>query len=360
MTKRIIIIINLLLASLSISAKEEVKGSDSRITYIGRTEIISDTVSFDFSGVTSIVTFHGTSLELEYSDTGCSYINVWVDEIPAATNSNTIKLGDKGTISLVSGLKKGIHTVTIQKRTEGKEGKLSYISFCTNGHFIQSRGIKDRKIEFIGDSYTCGYGTESNSRYDKFLAETENCNLTYAAIIGRYFDADISLISHSGRGIARNYNSMDPGVTMVSKYSQTFDEYTHPEWDSSAFIPNIVVIYLGTNDFSKNLQPSLEKWTEEYSRLLKQIRNNYGEEVPILCVASKASNLLADYVKHAVTSSCFNNIHWTAIQESAHNDENDLGAADHPKYSGHRKVASCIIPYISTLTGWDMPFKPYE
>jgi hypothetical protein len=69
---------------------------------------------------------------------------------------------------------------------------------------------------------------------------------------------------------------------------------------------------------------------------------------------------MGDYVEHAVTESGISNVHWTSIQASAHNNENDLGAAYHPNYAGQRKVASCVIPYISTLTGWDMPFKPYE
>ena len=172
---------------------------------------------------------------------------------------------------------------------------LTFTSFCTDGTFSQARSIKERTIEFIGDSYTCGYGTESSSKHDKFLAETENCNLTYAAISGRYFDADIVHISHSGRGIVRNYNSIDPGETMVKKYDQTFDEVDSLKWEASGFTPDIVVIYLGTNDFSKNLQPSLTSWSREYKKLLTMIRQNYGEEVPILCVASKASRLMGDY-----------------------------------------------------------------
>ena len=358
--RNIVLTASLLLAFLTLEAKEQIKGSDPRITYVGRTEVLGESVSFDWSGVTGIITFKGTSLELEYSDSGCSYINVWIDEEPSARNGRTVRLGEEGTISIACGLKKGTHTVTIQKRTEGKEGRLCFSAFHTDGEFLQSRELKERKMEFIGDSYTCGYGTESGSRYDKFLAETENCNLTYAAIAGRYFDADITLVSHSGRGVARNYNSIEPGITMVSKYSQTYDECEEPQWNPSPFTPDIVVIYLGTNDFSKGLQPSLEKWTREYGKLLTKVRNNYGENVPILCVASKASSLMGSYVEHAVTTSGIANVHWTSIQEAAHNDGSDLGAADHPNYSGQRKVASCVIPYISTLTGWDMPFKPYE
>ena len=358
--KRIIFIAGVLLACNSMSAKEAINGNDDRITYIGRTYCSEGKVSFDWSGVKTVIDFYGTSLEMEYADSGCSYINIWVDEEPSALNSKTLKLGGSGKITLASDLKKGHHTLTIQKRTEGNEGMLTFESFHTDGTFHQARSIKERTIEFIGDSYTCGYGTESSSKHDKFLAETENCNLTYAAIAGRYFDADIVHISHSGRGIARNYNSIEPGETMVKKYDQTFDEVDSLKWDASGFTPDIVVIYLGTNDFSKGLQPSLTSWSREYKKLLTKIRNNYGEDVPILCVASKASRLMGDYVEHAVTESGISNVHWTSIQASAHNNENDLGAAYHPNYAGQRKVASCVIPYISTLTGWDMPFKPYE
>ena len=358
--KRMIILAALLLACPAMSAKEDMNGDDSRITYIGRTESVDGKTSFDWSGVTMIVTFSGTSLEMDCSDSGWSYLNIWVDEEPRPSSGRILRLGDDCRTTLASGLRKGNHTAVIQKRTEGKEGMITVNSFHTDGRFMQSRALKDRRIEFIGDSYTCGYGTESASRYDKFLAETENCNLTYAAIAGRYFDADIVHISHSGRGIARNYNNLEPGVTMVKKYSQTHDERETPEWDASGFVPDIVVIYLGTNDFSKNMQPSLSSWTTEYGKLLAKVRSNYGPEVPILCVASKADRLLGDYVRQAVEESGITNVHWTAIQKAAHNDGSDLGAADHPNYSGQRKVASCIIPYISTLTGWDMPFKPYE
>ena len=77
-------------------------------------------------------------------------------------------------------------------------------------------------------------------------------------------------------------------------------------------------------------------------------------------MASKANELMGDYVAEAVHRSGVPNVHWTAIQDAAHNDTTDLGASWHPNYPGHRKVASCVIPYIATLTAWDMPFEPYK
>ena len=90
--KRIIFIAGVLLACNSMSAKEAINGNDDRITYIGRTYCSEGKVSFDWSGVKTVIDFYGTSLEMEYADSGCSYINIWVDEEPSALNSKTLKL----------------------------------------------------------------------------------------------------------------------------------------------------------------------------------------------------------------------------------------------------------------------------
>ena len=62
-----------------------------------------------------------------------------------------------------------------------------------------------RHIEFIGNSLTCGYGVEGKDRSEPYKAETENCNLSYATIIARYFNADYTLIAHSGRGVTEMF-----------------------------------------------------------------------------------------------------------------------------------------------------------
>ena len=343
------------------AVKAALPASSEKITFIGRTLPVDGAVSFDWSGVTAVVCFSGTFLELDYEATGDNYVNVWTDMEPAATGADVIRLKDGGKAVMVSGLKKGRHTVTIQKRNEGRQGRLTFKGLCTDGEFLQARSLKDRKIEAIGDSYTCGYGTEGKDRSEGFKVETENCNLTYAAIIGRFFNADVAYVSHSGQGVARNYGGASPECTMVHRYLRTFDEAVEPIWKvSPSFIPDIVLIYLGTNDFSTKQQPILGKWSSDYKTLLQEVRSNYGGSVPILCIASKVDDLLAEYVKRAVLDSDIPNVYWTAIHDQAHDITSELGSGWHPNYKGHRKVATCIIPYISTITGWEMPFTPVE
>lgn len=360
--KKIFTIAFLLIAVTSFGSV--IPAGDGKVTYIGRTLEENGCVSFDWSGSEILVRFKGTELKMNCSQEGADWFNVWVDKAPAAAEDSRFKTQEgKQEITICSGLKKGIHEVTIQKRTEGGQGCITIESFETDGQFLETSKPHSRHIEFIGDSYTCGFGTEAASTKEPFRPEEENCNLTYAAIAGRYFDADINLVSHSGLGIVRNYNDGSPESTMVDKYSQVFDNHRQElMWDASvsAVRPDIVVIYLGTNDFSRGKQPSIEKWNEGYKKLISKVRANYGNDVPVLCVASRINPLMHYYVESAAKYCGFDNVHWTSIQWDAHNSTSDMGASGHPNYSGHRKVAACVIPYISTLTGWEMPVKPIE
>lgn len=135
---------------------------------------------------------------------------------------------------------------------------------------------------FVGASVTAfakdkAKVTENSVKDDPFKPETENCNLTYAAIASRYFDADCILVCHSGRGIARNYNDWGKGIartTMPEKYEYVFDEAEGPLCEKPEQTPDLVVVY--------------------------------------------------------------------------------LGASMHPNHVGQKKMAFNIIPYISTITGWEM------
>lgn len=342
----------------------ETPASDSRIEYTGRTLVNGDDVNYDWSGVYFRVRFNGPYLAMKCSDTKNCWFNLWIDKemTPEADRKFMVGEAKDTLIVLAEGLGKGEHEVILQKRTEGEQGRFTVHSFLSEGQILQAKGRKERHIEFIGDSYTCGYGTESQDKDDPFLAETENCNLTYAAITARYFGADFNLVSHSGQGIARNYDNYGQGYHMPHRYKQTFNTDKEIMWepDNAPYRPDVVVIYLGTNDFSTAQQPAESSFRNNYITLLRSIKENYGEDTPILCMASPADPYLYDYVRNAVVVSGLKNVAYMAVSYLAHNYEDDLGASWHPNYQGHIKVASCMIPYISTLTGWEMEEKAYK
>ena len=350
------------------TAESIIKASDSRITYIGRTEVKDGNVSFDWTGVYAKVRFQGNSLGFKVSDTKKNYYNVWLDSSMDTKPDKVVAVhGTDTTIALFSAeeLKarfgkdrkaaKAPHQVIIQKRTEGEQGITTISEFITDGEFLQADAPKDRIIEYIGDSYTCGYGTESSNK-ERFKPETENQNLTYACAVARYFDADQIVVAHSGMGIVRNYNSKFTDYCMPERYTQTFDTDKEPIWDakSCGLKPDITVIYLGTNDFSRGMQPAERLFVKNYIKLMKEVKDNYGEGHPILCMVPKHDYLMFEYVRKVLDSCGLKNVHMLALCQSVHDNVKDMGADGHPNYSGHLKIAHNVIPYVSTITGWEL------
>lgn len=364
MKTRFLLLLSLLSLALGVRAAmplRSIPASDPRIVYVGRTEVADQQVSFDWTGTYVRIRFVGKELKLRVRDNiAHNYFNLTLDR-PFSAYPDTILPTAADTLwTLASFKKKGEHTILLQKRTEGEQGTVTFVEFLTDGELLQAEPLHERMIEFIGDSYTCGYGAELTcTKADPFTPETESQSLTYAAIIARYFDADYVAVAHSGMGIARNYNSKFANWYMPHRYLQTFDTDSTAahRWDyrRSPFRPAVSVIYLGTNDFSTGLQPHYELFKNYYLQLIRSIQANWGPSHPILCVASPADEYLGIYVQRLVKESGISSLHYVVYEPSLYNQDSDLGASWHPNYRGHQKIAHELIPHIATVTSWPLP-----
>ena len=363
---------------------EVIPAADSRVTFVGRTLVENGDVSFDWTGVYFRIAFTGKSLSMRASDikwdtttemaaTRHNYYNVWIDAPMSAEPHRIIEVASMDTIIelidpvYLKNSKVKVHQVIVQKRTEGEQGKTIIHEFATDakGQFLQAEPIRKRQLEFIGASYDCGYGVDDSSRLAKFTPETENASRSFPAIISRYFDADYVVVAHSGMGAARNYNSKFDGYHMPDRYLQTFDMDSAQDtrWNATAsdIRPALTLIYLGGNDFSVSLQPSYEKFRDGYYRLIRYIKDNYGEDHPVLCVSSKAHSTLLDYMRDMVKFCPMSNVHFMACCPSLHlSTDEDLGASMHPNYIGHQKFSYAYIPYVATITGWGLQDNPVK
>ncbi len=361
-THRLISTLLILVLAGSAAAQTGFFGDDSRITYVGRTETKDHTVSFDWTGTYLRIAFEGTSLKMRCTDTERDYLNLWIDsEMQAEPDSVLIVEGDTLLTLFATPKRKNkakYHSVIVQKRTEGEQGRLTIKELIINGELLPAEPVRERLIEFIGDSYTCGYGAENSRSTDHFSPATETAAKTYAAIVSRYFDADYLLVAHSGMGICRNYNSKYSGYYMPQRYLQTYDTDSTVIYNAhkQGLKPSLTVVFLGGNDFSVGVTPEFEDFKRNYILLLQKIKANYGEDHPILCCAKWGNETLQDYVLRSVKGSGLTNISFVAAGNGLfHQDDHNLGADRHPNYEAHRKIAYMLLPYISTATGWELP-----
>jgi lysophospholipase L1-like esterase len=126
-------------------------------------------------------------------------------------------------------------------------------------------------MEIIGDSITAGYGDEGVSPCS-FSAETENHFLTYGAVAARSVGAELHTVAWSGKGIVYNY-----GDDMTEPLPDLYDRTIATEgaaWDFS-WQPDVVVINLGTNDFSTDNDPPQELYVGHYVDFLAHLRDVY-------------------------------------------------------------------------------------
>ena len=291
----------------------ETPASDSRICYTGRTVAEDGNVSFDWTGTDCRIRFSGPYLAVRCSDTKANYFNVWIDKEFSDKADKVIRTSGQDTLIVIAeNLGRGEHTAIIQKRTEGEQGTVTFHSFSTKGEIINSRATQGRFIEFI-----------------------------------------------SGQGVARNYDGDMKDITMLERYDRAMDMDANHEWgqEDISRIPDIVVIFLGSNDFSTGKQPRMQVFVERYLELVGKVRRNYGEDIPILCIASRTDPLLHSYISEACARD--GRLSLCTMHEKSYSNASDLGASYHPNRIGQRKIASIVIPYISSITGWEMPVEPY-
>lgn len=294
-----------------------------KIRFTGRAAENDDgSLSFDWSGCHFTFRFDGSRCAMRAADTGRNYYNVFVDG--RLYGKATVE-GASSCVPLAEGLAPGPHTVTVQKRTEAEQGRTTLYGIEADGALLDLPPAPSRLIEFIGDSHTCGYGTEGKTASEPFTPETENCDLAWGCIVARCFDADYVLTAHSGQGVVRNWG----------------DE---------------VVIKLGTNDCSTGITPSEAAFGKAFRELYGALREHYGS-VPILYVIPDGAEAFYPYMQSVMAGLEDSDLHCVMHFTGITNQDGDLGAGYHPNHRGHRKFAAAVIPYISTIMGWEMPME---
>ena len=174
------------------------------------------------------------------------------------------------------------------------------------------------KMEFIGDSITCGYGVEGKSELETFTTATENAAKGYAFLTAEALGADAVLTCYSGHGIVSGYTG-DPAVRNdadlvppyyekegrtefrlpTGKYAQETDR------DFSAFQPDYIVLNLGTNDLSwcGTDEARGKQYAELYKVFLKTVRrDNPGAR--ILCTLGVMGTGLNRMMSRAAEEYC--------------------------------------------------------
>lgn len=335
------------------------------VKLLGRTYMLNDTLWFSFSG---------TGVEFNFKGKSCSFVlcsdSIYNEETHQARFAIYVN-GELVADDVMDCAEKEVYALQNDEVTEAviRLVKLSESSdstmgikeiICEKDSVISPTEKKDLKIEFIGDSITCGYGVDGTLE-DVYSTHNENVTKAYAYLTAKSLDADYSMVSFSGHGIISGYTDNGEKVTyqLVPNYYTklgnsygVFADNIAPkdiEWDFSKFQPDIVVINLGTNDtsYARDNEERCMEYVREYCKFLGTVREK-NPKATILCVLGVMGQELCGYVEETVRrfkeETGENNIY--ALKLSAQAPENGVVVDYHPTYTSHRQAADEVVVFI--------------
>lgn len=356
----------------------DISPKDANIRYIGRVQQTFDAVAFAFPAVQIQTTFEGDAIDLKLRDYGLgtpaatNYYWVIVDGV--ASKLHVCK--DREIYPLARNLSEGPHSLTVIKRTESgpggqpNAGKGEFLGFrVREGTTLTSVDKPSRLMEFVGDSITCGYGNEVTTKDPDsfpFTSVNEDGWNAFGALTARALNADYVAVAASGRGVIRNYAGFEGDVVPKIYEATLHEDDTAPNWNHSSYSPDVIVVNLGTNDFSPGIEldqldAHREAFKQGYSDFLIRLRELHAESTIVVSVGP----MMSDGFPEGYNA-------WTSIRsdlKAVVEARNAAGDADvsyfefkaqsspygedwHPTIATHQKMANALVPFVAQLRGW--------
>ncbi|WP_264509661.1 SGNH/GDSL hydrolase family protein [Flavobacterium sp. N1719] len=254
----------------------------------------------------------------------------------------------------------GKHRVTLYKATEASSGNI-LIDLTTTTNLIPSQVPTRKRIEFIGDSITCGAQSDTSGvpcNQGQYF-DQHNAYFAYGPELARKLNCDFVLSSVSGIGMYRNWNDEHQSEPIMPEvYNNLYLDKNNAVPYNTSLAPEIVSICLGTNDLSygdgvkKRLPFNASTYTANYIAFIENIYQRYPNtqivilDSPMVSGAQKeALNIALEAVlKHFKKDKQHKRIQLFQFQTVfAH------GCTGHPSVSDHAQMAQQLYPFFQKI-----------
>lgn len=342
-------------SDVSGSQKEEVNQvalNDSLIHWFGRSSPDNDSVALEWSGSGFELCVTGGEVKaqifaLDNGDANCTWLGIYVDNM--RIDKIRLESGNKW-YTLVKGLPENKATaVKVVKLSEAQQGVAKVRGLTITGS-LSAVTKKTRKIVWIGDSITAGFGVYGSAS-DPFTTETQDITATYGYKISEAFNAEAQFIAASGYGVATS-NSGDtksgllPSIYPYTCFSKSADNKL---WDFNSFQPDIVVVNLGTNDVAGGSNAQTLK--NGVSSFLKQLRQ-YHPKAAIVWVYGFMIDGMSSEIRNEVDSFASTDKNTYYIQAKKINGSGEIGAVGHPSAAAHERLSKELKTELANILGW--------
>lgn len=332
-------------------AEKFIPATESHIRYMGRSLTTAEGhKAFNFPGFTAMLNFTGPSLSMATSP-GSGYFVVEIDSLPPRKVHYD---SCDSLLTLADNLAPGPHSARITYAIEGYQfqPRLKGFGIADTATALPATEKNRLKIEFIGNSMTCGYGTDAASEKDHFSYATENHCRSFAHLTGRALDADVNIVARSGIGVYRNYDGPregSPTGTMAQEYDKTMIYDDSAPWDFTTFQPDIICINLGTNDLSTG-NYDIALYEKAYSGFLDHVRAMNPKAKIVLLTGSMLTGRELAKVKAVLDRIARGRKEVYRFDFSPITGKYGYGADWHPSAARSRVMADELVRFLSAFS----------
>lgn len=255
----------------------------------------------------------------------------------------------------------GKHRVTLYKATEASSGNI-LVDFTATNNLIPSKVPARKRIEFIGDSITCGAQSDASvfPCNEGQYFDQHNAYFAYGPELARRLNYDFVLSSVSGIGMYRNWNDeheIEP--IMPEVYANLYlDKNSNVSYNTTVE-PDIVSICLGTNDLSngdgvkKRLPFNVKSYTTNYIEFIQNLYKRYPNTQLVILdspmVSGSQKELLNEALQIVVNYFKKDKKH-KPIQLFQFETVFAHGCTGHPSVADHAQMAQQLYPFFQKIT----------
>ncbi len=293
------------------------------------------------------------------------------ESFPEECSKKIILENKENNVVLYESEKEELVLIRVLKISEAAFGYAGFDFLEIDGKLVKKNYKKlektdNLKIEFIGDSITCGYGIEGIYMKDTFTTSQERSDKAYAFKTAKGLNAEFQCVSWSGIGLISKYvdasiDIPDTTITMPLLWPYTDKSASlrlgiEPEvWDESRFSPDIVVINLGTNDasFVRKEEGRRVLYVHNLRVLIESVHRR-SPNAKICCCLGVMGQDLCSSVKEAVElfNKDFPAVKIKAVELPVQVDEDGIATDWHPSEKTHGKVAEIMVKELKELKEW--------
>lgn len=253
-----------------------------------------------------------------------------------------------------------VHHLRVRKRTESAFGTVEIVGLVIDEGKLMAPPTPERRIEAIGNSITCGYGVHGQGPDCPFTPDTEDALASYAALAADSLGADLVMFAFSGTGVYRNYEG-DTVNTATNRYNRVHADRSNPHWDRKDWLPDVVLINLGTNDFAQGI-PDKATFVRNYLRLIGKVRAHAPEAQIVLLVPPMISDTypatgkwrttLTGYLQSIIASRKQQGDARISFLALSAQGKLGYGCDWHPSEAQQAQNANELTEYLKTLMNW--------